>query len=83
MKIIIEESELTQALEVYINKLGMSTEGKTIHVTFKASRVGGNGQTAMIDIIGTEDTKELVEVNNEPVSDMDDEPDDDEPAFGP
>ena len=49
MKIQLDEAELKQAMETYVNKLGMSTKGKEITVSFTAGR-SGNGHSATLDI---------------------------------
>jgi len=49
MRIVLQEDELKQAMETFVNKLGMSTKGKSIEVSFTAGRAG-NGHTATLDI---------------------------------
>jgi len=56
MRIVLQEQELKEAMETYINKLGMSTEGKNIVVSFTAGRQG-NGHTATLDIQPNTDNK--------------------------
>ena len=50
MKIILEENDLKEALEVYVNKLGMSTKGQSVNISFTASRAGGKGYSAELNI---------------------------------
>ena len=49
MKLIIEGDELAQALESWVNKLGMNTTGKKVDVIITAGR-GVNGSSATVSI---------------------------------
>ena len=49
MKLIIEGDELAQALEAWVNKLGMDTSNKQVDVTITSGR-GVNSSSATVSI---------------------------------
>ena len=82
MRIVLQEDELKQAMETFVNKLGMSTEGKSIEVSFTAGRAG-NGHTATLDIQpaileNVTDIKSAIPASLAPTSTHTIEPDDDD-----
>jgi len=50
MKLQLDQSDLHAAIKDYIKTLGLDLEGKSVSITFVASRSGGAGTQASVDI---------------------------------
>jgi len=56
MDVSLKDHEIKEALELYINNQGISTEGKTVSINLKSGRKG-NGHSAEIVISAGIDPK--------------------------
>ena len=82
MKIVLNDTEINDAIISYVGSQGINISGKDIEVEFVNGR-GANGNTATVDIKDPTGNTEVAkqEIEESPINTDFDEPDDDDPLM--